>query len=92
VTSNDSVRLTRNIISPFTRKLSGKDVSLPKIIRQLHPDFILVRSNSVSISVPPDRTGGFAVLWAPDERQTNLWRLEVGIEGEASTLYQETKP
>ena len=91
VTSNDFVRLTSHITLPSRLKLSGHDTSLPKIIARLDPTDLLVGSNSVSITVPPERMGGFWVMWSSDEKNTNQWKLEVGAEGIHNIVYRETK-
>jgi hypothetical protein len=76
---------------PSRLKLSGHDTSLPKIIARLDPTDLLVGSNSVSITVPPERMGGFWVMWSSDEKNTNQWKLEVGAEGIHNIVYRETK-
>jgi hypothetical protein len=44
-----------------TAKLSGRDATLPKIIRALRADMILISKNHVAIEVPPEKMGGFVI-------------------------------
>ena len=67
VTSNDVVRLTSRIAMSYRRKVSGNDPALPDVIKELRPNWVMVGTNFVSISVPPERQGGFGVLWIQDE-------------------------
>ena len=90
--STDSVRLYGNMVLPYTLKLSGRDPSLPKIIRALHADNILVSTNRLYIDIPPERMGGFAVIWERDEVRTNYWTLHSNGDGLDKTVYDEVRP
>ncbi|MDB6020809.1 MAG: hypothetical protein JWQ04_666 [Pedosphaera sp.] len=92
VSSTNSVELYKGMVLPFTLRLSGQDASLPKIIKALHPQEILVSSNRLVITIPPERMGGFDVFWKQDDLQTNQWILESNVEGLGKIVYQETKP
>jgi hypothetical protein len=87
VSSSNSVTLYEGMTFPFTLKLSGNDKSLPKIIRALHPDCILISSNRVVIDILPLPHGGFGVIWRQDDLKTNQWILQSNGE----TVYQESK-
>jgi hypothetical protein len=91
VTSNDVVRFSSHIVVPFRMRISGNDSSLPNIIRQLHPDFVLIGSNYISLTIPPERMGGFGVSWKQDEMRSNYWILESDGDGLVKTLYEEYK-
>jgi hypothetical protein len=90
--STDSVTLYGHMVLPFTLKLSGSDPSLPKIIRALHADHILVSTNRVFIDIPPERMGGFGVIWERDEMRTNYWTLQSNGDGLVKTVYEESRP
>ncbi len=92
VSSNDTVTLNSGMVLPYTQKLSGSDASLPKIIGALHPSEILVSSNRVFIEIPPERMGGFAVIWERDEMRTNYWALQSNGDGLVKTVYEESRP
>jgi hypothetical protein len=65
--------------------LSGQDPSLPKAIRALNPNKILIASNHVCIciGVRPD----FTIIWGQDEMRTNAWTLTCNGEGAVENLY-----
>jgi len=90
--STDSVTLYAHMVLPYTLKLSGSDPSLPKIIRALHADHILVSTNRVFIDIPPERMGGFGVIWERDEMRTNYWTLQSNGDGLVKTVYEESRP
>ena len=90
--STDSVTLYGHMVLPYTLKLSGSDPSLPKIIRALHADHILVSTNRVFIDIPPERMGGFGVIWERDEMRTNHWTLQSNGDGLVKTVYEESRP
>jgi hypothetical protein len=76
-----------------TLRLSPADPSLPRIIRKLHPDDILVWSNRVSVEIPPERMGGFSVIWEQDSLEAGHWLLEATFEGPVTKIvYNEAKP
>ena len=72
VSSNDTVTLYGHMSLPYTMKLSGHDGSLPKIIKRLHPDMVLISTNRVLIDIPPERMGGFVITWEADHLHSNL--------------------
>ena len=90
--STDFVTLYAHMVLPYTLKLSGSDPSLPKIIRALHADHILVSTNRVFIDIPPERMGGFGVIWERDEMRTNHWTLQSNGDGLVKTVYEESRP
>ena len=92
VSSNDIVYLTPQAVARSAIRLSGDDSSLPNSIRQLSPDFVLVKSNFVSISIPPEREGGFGIIWKRSQMESNLWVLQADNEDEAKIVYREHKP
>lgn len=69
--------------------ISGRDPTLPKAIRVLHPHQIFIAPNRVSIwiGVRPDYTIG----WGQDEIQTNSWTLTCSGEGVGKSLYTEKR-
>lgn len=70
-------------------QLSGNDASLPKIIRALHPENIVISSNRVFVGVGVGR-GGFGIVWEQDSG-TNGWSLQTFAEGLVKTHYKTTK-
>lgn len=67
-------------------EISGKDPSLPKIIRALGPEHVTLSSNRVHISVGEGR-GGFGILWEQDIGQKG-WSLRTYAESLERTHYQ----
>ena len=91
VSSNDTAVVYGESL-PYRAKLSGHEPSLPKIIRALHPDMIVVSTNRVAIEIPPNHMGGFVVTWEPDDMRTNLWVLQSNGDGLIKTVYEERRP
>lgn len=91
VISSNAVAHYQGVALPYTLKLSGDDISLPAIIRALHPDTILVSSNLVWIEIPPERRGGFILTWEPDYMRTNFWALQSNGDGSVKTVYEENR-
>jgi hypothetical protein len=91
VNATDSVTLYSHMVLPCTIKLSGSDASLPKIVRVLHADMILVSTNRVLIEVPPEKMGGFVITWEPDDIRGNYWVLQSNRDGLVNTVYEENR-
>jgi hypothetical protein len=87
-----STALSSNMMLLDTLKLSGRDPSLPEIIRALHPDRISVSANQVFINIPPERGGGFGLIWKHGDLETNNWVLQTGADGLIKTVYSERRP
>ena len=86
VSSNDSPVLIQGALP-----ISGSDVKLPEVIRSLHPDFLLVSSNSVYIWILPERMGGFGVIWEHDKMRPNHWTLQSNGDGLQKIVYEAAK-
>ena len=73
-------------------EIFGKDPSLPRIIRALGPDYIVISSNRVFIGVGVRRHafGAFGMTWSQDEG-SNGWSLRTYAESLEKTLYETTK-
>lgn len=71
-------------------EISGHDASLPKIIKSLRPDRVLISSNKVVIQIPPYDMGGFALIWAESDIQSNQWNLYTLARG-MEIFFQEPK-
>lgn len=91
VSSKDTVTLYPGMVLSNTMKLSGHESSLPKIISRLHPDMILVSTNSVFIEIPPERMGGFGISWEKDDMRSNYWTLESNGDGQMKKVYEERR-
>jgi hypothetical protein len=91
VTSKDTVTLFGHLSLPDTVKLSAQDSSLPKVIRALHPDMILVSTNRVFIEIPPERMGGFTIAWKQDDMRSNYRVLQSNGDGLVKTVYEENE-
>jgi hypothetical protein len=89
VTSNDVVSWTSDATARYELKLPGDDRSLPSIIRRWNPDFVLVGTNYVVVAIPPERMGGFAIVWTQQGQQTDHWVLRAG-DDELTTVYSVT--
>jgi hypothetical protein len=89
VTSNDEVRLSRDATLHYAKRIFEDDPSVPGIIRRLSPEFVLIGTNWVSVSIPPERMGGFGIIWEQRGPQTNRWVLQAG-EDELTTVYSVT--
>jgi hypothetical protein len=89
-TTNDSAKLAGAGTLHSTIKLSGTDPTLPKIIRELQAEYVLVSTNRMCISGPGrDR---FGVTWESDGERTNRWLLQAGGDAPLVTLYEQTTP
>ena len=71
-------------------RIQGKDASVPRIIRNLHPSRITISSNRVHIMVGVTRPG-FGISWEPDETKTNCWSINTFAEGLHRVAYVETR-
>lgn len=89
---NNSVTVTSNIVLVDTLRLSGRDPSLPQIIRALHPDRIVISANRVFIDIPPERGRGFGLIWEHGDLATNNWVLQTAGDGLVKTVYSERRP
>ncbi|MGC3958682.1 MAG: hypothetical protein QM813_12310 [Verrucomicrobiota bacterium] len=70
--------------------ITGADPSLPKIIRDLESSRVTISSNSVHLMVGAGR-GGFGILWAQNEAQTNVWTISTFAESMQKVAYTETR-
>jgi len=70
-------------------EISPADASLPRIVRELHPERIKVSTNWVWILVDGSHLDGLNVTWEPqDDAQTNTWNLVIGNgEGPSKVVY-----
>ena len=92
VSPHDSVTFSRDMVLPYTLKLSGRDPSLPKIIRALHANPILVSTNRVWMKVAAEwGRAGFGLTWEQDGMATNDWVLSTAAEGLYKTVYEEPR-
>jgi hypothetical protein len=91
VTTNDVVRFGDEAIAYSVVKIAGDDRSLPRVIKQMYPSYLLVGSNDLSIIIPPVPRGGFGIMWGPSDSDSKLWILSADGEGEVTTLYQEKR-
>jgi hypothetical protein len=92
VSPYDSVTLSSGLVLPYTLKLSGGDPSLPKIIRALHANPILVSTNRVWMKVAAEwGRAGFGLIWEREEMVTNNWALSTAAEGLSKTVYEEPR-
>jgi hypothetical protein len=90
-TAADSVQLYEGMILPCTLRISNDDQTLPKIIRKLQPVEVLVSTNRVWMEIPPERMGGFGLVWEQDDLQSNVWNLYASAEGPKEIVYQKKK-
>lgn len=67
-------------------RLRGDDKSLPPIFRELHPNFINVYSNQVSIAIGPGGRASYVIVWSQDEDKRDTWRLEADADGSTRLL------
>jgi len=70
-------------------QLSGRDPSLPKMIRTLDPENVVLSSNRVFIGVGVGR-GSFGIIWSQD-KGSNGWTLRTCAENLEKTHYETTK-
>jgi hypothetical protein len=64
--ANSHAELTRG------RRIAGIDTNLPPLIRSLHPRYILVSTNAVSVMISEGRAG-YAVEWGPNYASPSQW-------------------
>jgi len=69
-------------------RIPGHDRSLPRIIRDLDPESVIVSSNRVHISVGVGR-GGFGITWEPHDG--SHWGIVTYAEGLVRGVYVETR-
>jgi hypothetical protein len=89
VGTNDWVYLSGGLPPENSIQLSGRDPSVPKVIRALDPERIIISSNRVWIGVGVGR-GGFGIIWEQD-RPPDGWGLHTSGEGLEKTHYETTK-
>jgi hypothetical protein len=73
-------------------RISGDDLSLPKIVRDLQPkpSRVTISSNRVHIMAGVSRPG-FGIEWQQDEMRTNVWVLRTAAEGLIRVAYEERR-
>ena len=69
-------------------RLPGSDVSVPRLIRDLHPSVLTISSIRVHVMVGVRE---FAMSWEALDGDTNLWALNVYPEWQGKALYVEKK-
>ena len=69
-------------------RLSGGEVSVPSIIRDLHPSAITISANRVHVMVGVRE---FGMSWEAQDGDTNLWTLNVYPEWQGKALYVEKR-
>jgi len=70
-------------------QISRDDPSLPKMIRALGPEKVVLSPNRVFIGVGVGR-GGFGIIWAQD-KGPNGWTLRTCAENLETTHYETSK-
>jgi hypothetical protein len=67
-------------------RIEGGDLTIPRLIRDLHPSAIIITSNCVHVRVG---VRDFGMNWEAQDGQTNSWALSIYAEGLGRTLYVE---
>lgn len=83
-----AARASTDISSP--RRLAGNDSSLPQLIRDLQPSYVLVGTNGVGIRVGAGR-GAYWMGWSSNPMDPTLWELEASFEGSRRTVFSQRK-
>lgn len=71
--------------------IPATDPSLPKIITDLHPVKIQVRTQGVWLLLGSDSHNGFGLTWEPEYGQTNLWVLHTTAESLDTVIYRSNR-
>lgn len=71
-------------------RLSGREPSVPVLVRRVAPSEIRVYPNRLWIGVGTDRNA-YAILWEPDPVQTNAWVLLTDYDGMLRKVYSEIR-
>jgi len=90
VGTNDWVYRSGRRSSENSIRISPQDPSLPKVIRDVRPDDVILSSKRVWIGIGVGR-GAFGIEWIQDTSGTNGWSLRTYAESLEKLLYQTTK-
>ena len=71
-------------------RLAGSDSSLPTVIKDLRPSFVIVKTNGVMLMMGSGRSG-YAISWVSNARDPARWDLESNAEGLRTILYSENR-
>jgi hypothetical protein len=71
-------------------RLAGTDSSLPELVRDLHPDYVLIGTNGVGMRIGVGR-GSYWIGWSSNPMDATLWELEASVEGSRRTVFSQRK-
>jgi hypothetical protein len=86
----DALLAASNITSD-KRKIAGDDRSLPPVLRDLHPAYVLVSTNSVGLRIKT-RLGPYWVGWIQSDLDRTTWQLKINAEGLSRVLFSRQQP
>ncbi|MEY2428926.1 MAG: hypothetical protein QOJ40_1811 [Verrucomicrobiota bacterium] len=72
-------------------RLSPIDSSLPDLVRELHPDYILLAPSRVFIGFGVGGRLAWSIWWVQDDMETNRWILHSNGEGLLRRVYERKK-
>jgi len=73
------------------RKIPGNDESLPLVVRDLHPAYVLVKTNAMFIKIGEGR-GSYGITWYLSDAQRSLWQMETYAEGRRQVVFSSLRP
>jgi hypothetical protein len=74
-----------------SNRIPGSSTNLPAMIKGLHPNYVLLKTNGVLIKIGEGRTG-YAVEWARNSAYPSQWDLETSAEGQLNLLFSDRRP
>ena len=77
--------------NPNGRKIAGNDPSLPEVIQDLHPAYVLINTNGVLIMVGQGRAGYGITWYSSDPHESGVWHLETNAEGDRRVAFSKRK-
>jgi len=82
--------INANEVAVYQIKLPTTDPALPRLIRDLNPEEILLAPNRVYMGFGVSRAH-WAIIWERDEIQTNTWVLSTNGDGYVRKAYTENR-
>jgi hypothetical protein len=87
----DTVLIRNPSVQGKEHKILGDDKSLPRVLRDLYPAYVLASTNAVSVRVTA-QTSSYWIMWYQNPGNQSEWRLETSDEGLRRVVLSEIKP
>lgn len=73
------------------KTIDGHDKTLPTVLYELHPSFVNVFTNQVSLLIGPGGRLSYVVVWVQSDETDTLWQLEVNVDGLSKAVFSTNR-